>query len=146
MRYLLDTNIWIAYLKGGNLKVRERLEATDKEQIAVCSVVWGELLYGARQYEKRSEREAKIEATLSPLLCLPFDLAAARHYARIRDYLENSGQVIGGNDLMIASIALEHDLTMVTHNSEEYIRVPDLRVEDWCVLGISGPSSVSQGH
>ena len=131
MRFLLDTNIWIAYLKGANFPVRLRLEATDKEEIAVCSIVWGELLYGARCYEKRAEREVKIEATLSPLACLPFDLAAARQYARIRDHLESSGQVIGGNDLMIAAIALEHDLTVVTHNSREFSRVPGLRVEDW---------------
>jgi tRNA(fMet)-specific endonuclease VapC len=131
MRYLLDTNIWIVYLKGRQQKVRQRLEATGVHEIAVCSIVWGELLYGARQYEKRTEREAKVEATLSPLVCLPFDLAAARHYAVIRDQLERSGQAIGGNDLMIAAIALEHGLTVVTHNSREFGRVPGLPVEDW---------------
>ncbi len=133
MRYLLDTNIWIAYLKGGNITVRRRLESSDRTDIAVCSVVWGELLYGARQYERREEREARIETTLSPLRCLPFDLAAARRYARIRDELERAGQTIGGNDLMIAAIALEHSLTGVTHNSREFSRVPGLRVEDWVV-------------
>jgi tRNA(fMet)-specific endonuclease VapC len=95
--------------------------------------VWGELLYGARQYERREERTAKIEATLSPLTCLPFDLAAARHYALIRDRLERAGETIGGNGLMIAAIALEHDLTVVTHNSREFSRVPALRLEDWVV-------------
>ena len=131
MRYLRDTNLWIIYLKGGHFAVRQRLEATGRTDIATCSIVWGELLYGARQYEKRAEREAKVETTLSPLLCLPFDLAAARHYARLRDHLESAGQVIGGNVLMIASIALEHGLTVVTHNCGEFSRVPGLEVADW---------------
>lgn len=41
--------------------------------------------------------------------------------------------IIGGNDLIIAAIALTHDLTLVTHNSREFNRVPVLRVEDWSV-------------
>jgi tRNA(fMet)-specific endonuclease VapC len=97
MRYLLDTNIWILYLKGGHPQLRERLEATERSAIVTCPVVWGELLYGARRYEKRSEREAKVTTALSPLHCLPFDLPAARHYARIRDELESAGLVIGSN-------------------------------------------------
>ena len=133
MRYLLDTNIWILYLKGGHPGLRARLEATDRSAIVTCAVVWGELLYGARRYEKRSTREAIVEATLSPLVCLPFDLPAARHYARVRDHLEASGISIGGNDLIIASIALTHGLTVVTHNCNEFQRVPGLNVEDWTV-------------
>jgi len=64
---------------------------------------------------------------------LPFDLPAARRYARIRDHLERAGQVIGGNDLMIAAIALTHGLTLVTNNGAEFQRVPGLQVEDWTI-------------
>ena len=71
MRYLLDTNIWILYLKGGHPVLRAKLEVTDRRDIVTCPVVWAELLYGARRYEKRSEREAKVEAALSALVCLP---------------------------------------------------------------------------
>ena len=68
----------------------------------------------------------------SPLFrSLPFDSGCVPHYARLRDTIERAGHVIGGNDLLIAAIALAHDLTVVTHNSGEFNRVPDLRVEDW---------------
>jgi tRNA(fMet)-specific endonuclease VapC len=133
MRYLLDTNIWIIYLKAVETKVRDRLEQTSLADIATCSVVWAELLYGARKYADPVKREARIETTLGPLTNLLFDLDAARHYARIRDHLERAGQMIGGNDLMIAAIALAHGLTVVTHNCAEFQRVPGLRVEDWLV-------------
>jgi tRNA(fMet)-specific endonuclease VapC len=131
MKFLLDTNLWIVYLKQTSTEIRARLMQTSIEEIAVCSVVWAELLHGARKYEKRDVREQKIQATLAPFVCLPFDLPAARHYARIRDLLEQDGQTIGGNDLMIAAIALSNDLILVTNNSREFQRVPGLAIEDW---------------
>ena len=133
MRYLLDTNIWIFYLKHPRSPVESWLRRTPADEIAVCSVVWAELLYGARKYEKREERVARVERTLSPFRSLTFDDAAARHYADIRDILEGRGEVIGPNDLMIAAIARNHALTLVT-NDAEFRRVPGVTVQD-CTIG-----------
>jgi tRNA(fMet)-specific endonuclease VapC len=133
MKYLIDTNLWIVYLKQASTEVRARLEQTAPSEIAVCSVVWAELLHGARKYERRDDRERKIELTLNPFICLPFDLPSARHYARIRDQLERDGQMIGSNDLMIAAIAIAKNLFVVTNNVSEFQRVPGLLVEDWSI-------------
>jgi len=133
MRYLLDTNVWITYFKARWTPVRGRLESTPATDLSVCSIVWAELLHGATKYDDPLERRARVEAALNPLANFHFDLDAAHEYARIRDYLERQGNLIGGNDLMIAAIALAHDLTVVTHNSGEFTRVPGLRVEDWSV-------------
>ncbi len=132
MRYLLDTNTWIHYLKRAGSPVEARLRQTPVSDAAVCSVVWAELLHGARKYEKRDERAERIERTLGPFRSLPFDDAAARRYAETRDSLERRGEIIGPNDLLIAAIALTHDLTVVTNN-REFSRVDGLRVEDWTV-------------
>ncbi len=64
-------------------------------------------------------------------MSLPFDDDAAEVFARIRFHLESRGMVIGPYDLQIASIALVHQLTVVTHNVAEFGRVPGLTVEDW---------------
>ena len=106
MRYLLDTNIWIFYLKDQRSPVRSRLAALHPSDIAVPTVVWAELLHGARKYNDPAAREAKVEMTLRPFQCLTFDLDSTWHYARIRDDLERRGLLIGGNDLLIAAIAL----------------------------------------
>jgi tRNA(fMet)-specific endonuclease VapC len=132
MSYLLDTNVWIFYLKHSSSPVEARLKSTPAREIAVCSVVWAELLYGARKYEKRQDRIARVERTLAPFQSLPFDDAAARHYAEIRDDLETRGEVIGPNDLLIAAIARTHGLTLVSNN-REFERVRGLTVEDWTV-------------
>ena len=130
MRYLLDTNIWIFYLKNLSSPVGVRLRKTYVHEIAVCSVVRAELLHGARKYEKRTERIERVERTLSPFTSLPFDDAAARNYATIRDDLELRGVTIGPNDLMIAAIAVAHELTLVSNN-REFNRVDGMPVEDW---------------
>ena len=130
MRYLLDTNAWIHYLKNPNSSVAMRVAQTPVDEIAVCSIVWAELLHGARKYEKRAVRVALVERTLRPHRSLTFDEAAARRYAEIRDNLESRGAVIGLFDMQIAAIALAHDLTVV-NNDDEFRRVEGLRVEDW---------------
>jgi tRNA(fMet)-specific endonuclease VapC len=132
MRYLTDTNNWIYYLKHRGSAVEARLRGTPVSEIAVCSVVWAELLHGARKYEKRDERTARIVRTLSPYHSLPFDDPAAARYAEIRDHLEQRGEVIGSYDLLIAAIALAHNLIMVSNNGE-FRRISGLVVEDWSV-------------
>lgn len=129
MRYLLDTNVWIHYLKSAPA-IAARLRSTPASEIVVCSVVWAELLHGARKDGNAAEREARVIRTLSPFLSLPFDDAAAHVYARVRHDLEQAGHSIGPNELLIASIALTHGLTLVTAN-REFSRVEGLLVEDW---------------
>lgn len=132
MRYLLDTNVWIHYLKNAASPVASRLRQTPASEVAVCSVVWAELLHGARKYERRDERQTRVERTLEPYRSLPFDDAAARRYAVLRDDLETRGEVIGSNDLLIAAIALSHGLVLVT-NDAGFGRVTELQTEDWSV-------------
>jgi tRNA(fMet)-specific endonuclease VapC len=62
---------------------------------------------------------------------LPFDDRAAEEYGKLRAHLMALGSPIGPNDLMIASIALANQLTLVTHNTTEFSRVPGLVLEDW---------------
>jgi tRNA(fMet)-specific endonuclease VapC len=56
---------------------------------------------------------------------------AAGTYARVRFDVERIGRPIGERDLLIASIALARNLTVVTHNLGEFTRVPALKTEDW---------------
>lgn len=102
-----------------------------RDQITTCSVVWAELLHGARKYENPVERRERVEKVLTQFENFDFNIASARHYAVVRDVLEKAGNSIGLNDLMIAAIALANDLTVVTNNTDEFKRVPGLRVEDW---------------
>jgi tRNA(fMet)-specific endonuclease VapC len=94
-------------------------------------VVKAELFYGAMKSSNASHNLAKQRAFLELFQSLPFDDTAAEIYGRIRAALAIKGTPIGPNDLMIAAIGLANDLTLVTHNTREFSRVPDLNLEDW---------------
>ena len=133
MLWLLDSNAWIHYLKNPGSHIRAELERRTPDEIVVCAVVKAELLHGAQKYGIPERRVAIVRETLAPYRSLPFDDAAAEHYARIRHELEQSGSRIGPHDLLIAAICLAHDCTLVTANLSEFQRVQGLRVEDWSV-------------
>lgn len=131
MRYLLDTNAWIIYLKDPNSGVRKRLLAESPQDIFTCSIVVSELLHGAEKYGNRHKRVTMVQTLLAPFQCLPFDEIDATYYATLRHSLEVRGEVIGPYDLQIAAICLRHQLTLVTNNVTEFTRVQGLTVQDW---------------
>jgi tRNA(fMet)-specific endonuclease VapC len=128
---LLDTNICIAFLNGSDPAVRDRLLAEQADDLALCSIVKAELLYGARNSIHVESNLRKLERFFEPFRSFEFGDAAADWYGQIRAHLRRSGQLIGANDLMIAAIALAEDATLVTRNHDEFRRVVGLRLETW---------------
>jgi tRNA(fMet)-specific endonuclease VapC len=99
--------------------------------VVICSVVVAELLFGTRRSAQAAPTLAKVQAFCNRFVSLPVDDRAADHYSTIRAHLAALGKLIGPNDLMIAAIALANGLTLVTHNTVEFTRVPGLNLEDW---------------
>jgi tRNA(fMet)-specific endonuclease VapC len=133
MAYLIDTCIWLHHLKNPGGVIEVRLESVPTQDVRTCSVVKAELWTGAQGYGNREKRLALLQDLFLPLQSHPFDDLAAWEYGKIRSDLEQQGKVIGPNDLKIAAIALYHDLTVVTTNTNEFCRVAGLKVEDWSV-------------
>jgi len=131
LRYLLDTNICIALLKGGEDALIERTKQQNPADLFLSSVVKGELLFGARNSHRVDANLSLLEEFFSQFEALPFDDGAAHYYGVTRALLSKAGTPIGANDLLIASTALHHDLTLATRNRREFARVPGLRWEEW---------------
>ena len=131
MKYLLDTNICIALLKNSDLTIVKKLKSLTPDQVVICSIVKAELLYGARKSKSVEKNLSLLSKFFNQLESLPFDDSATDFYGTQRSILEKAGTTIGNADLLIASIALAHDLTVVTRNQNEFIRVQNLRVEVW---------------
>lgn len=132
MKYLLDTNVLIQLLRDrGSPAVIQRLCTVDDGDAVTCSVVVAELLYGVIRSKDPARNLTRLHSVLSGFQSLPFEDAAAAQAASIRAALAASGTPVGPYDLQIAAVALAHDLTLVTHNTGEYARVPGLRLEDW---------------
>lgn len=133
MTWLMDTDTCVTWLRNTEPQLIARIQQCDPAEIVLCSIVVAELRFGVeRSNPAHRAKTASSVARLRQLFTsLPFDDAAAEHYGRIRADLTTQGQIIGGNDLMIASIALAHGCTLVTHNTAEFGRVAGLRLEDW---------------
>lgn len=134
MIYLLDTNVCIHLLNGKNPIILQRFRQCGPADIALCSVVKAELLSGARRSQRMEANLQLLKAFFSPLQSLSFNDDCAEHYGQIHADLLSQGKPIGPNDTLIAAIARAHDVTLVTHNTAEFKRVPGLRMEDWEVI------------
>jgi tRNA(fMet)-specific endonuclease VapC len=130
MAFLPDTNVWITLLRDPASAPDARVRSHPVSDILLCAMVKAELWHGAEKYGNRERRQRALDMLFAPFASLPFDDAAARHYAEIRHQLETQGQVIGPNDLKIAAIARAHGLTLVSADPE-FRRVSGLAVEDW---------------
>lgn len=128
--HLLDTNILSHLIKNPRGMATARLAALAADAVCTSIIVACELRYGAAKRASPALTQ-RVEALLERLPILPFDSEADRHYGEIRATLEREGQIIGGNDLLIAAHCRTLDLTLVSGNMREFLRVPGLRVENW---------------
>jgi tRNA(fMet)-specific endonuclease VapC len=128
VKYLPDTNALIAILKN-NPNMLARLKKHAPSDFGMSSIAYHELLYGAYKSERVEQNVARVEAIQFEVLELdPEDSAEA---AKIRAYLARKGTPIGPYDALIAGQARARGLTVITHNTKEFSRVPDLSIEDW---------------
>jgi len=131
LKYLFDTNICIALLNGNDLPLKGKMTAHQPTDIVLCSVVKAELIYGARKSKKVEKNLTLLETFFSQFGSLPFDDKAAEFYGMNRAILKELGKPVGENDLLISSIALAHDIAVITRNRDEFSRIPALKVETW---------------
>ncbi len=133
MTYVLDSNAWIAYMRGKDALVVGRVNAHPPADLALSTIVFGELSYGAYHSVPGNVTQnlLKVERLQRTYPILPFGEACADEYGQILAYLSSIGEKIGPKDTQIAATARAHNLILVTHNTDEFNRVPGLKIEDW---------------
>jgi tRNA(fMet)-specific endonuclease VapC len=131
LRYMLDTVICSYVMKRSNDLLLKRLQRVPVSDVCVSVITKSELLYGVEVSPRRRQDETALNAFLNYVEVLDFPDQASSHYAQIRAHLKKVGTIIGGNDLLIAAHARSLGLTLVTHNTREFGRVPRLAAEDW---------------
>ncbi len=129
MRYLLDANAVIALLNDTTSPIARRIRRYAPRDIGISAVVIHELYYGAFKSQRVDTNVTRVDGLQFPVL--EFDQEDARHSGEIRAHLASKGMPIGPYDVLIAGQAKARKLTLVTHNTTEFQRVPGLKVEDW---------------
>ncbi len=129
--YLLDTNICIYAMKNSFPNLSQKLFRISPSEIFISSITVGELEYGCSKSRWGKRSRNVMNLFLAAYTILPFDQDDAVVFGRIRAELAKAGSPIGPYDIQIAAQCISRGLTVVTHNTGEFSRVPGLGVEDW---------------
>jgi len=131
--YMLDTDICSYIMKRSSQELLKRLQQVRVSQVCISVITKSELLFGVEMSPRRQQDEIALKAFLPYVDVLDFPDEAAPHYANIRAYLKTRGTMIGANDLFIAAHARSLGITLVTNNTQEFSRVPDMVLQNWTV-------------
>lgn len=130
LTHMLDTAISIYTIKHRPEKVRRAFNE-HLGQLCISAVTLAELTYGAEKSTNPEQNLRVIASFAARLEVLPFDEDAANSAGRIRAHLAIEGATIGAFDELIAGHAICRGLTLVTNNQKHFMRVPELKRENW---------------
>ncbi len=131
MKYLLDTNMCIYIINNKPSKVINKVRKYKPGEIGISVITLSELQKGVSKSLHKKKNQLALDHFISVFNVLPFEMSEAKVYGDIVAKLEKRGQIIGGNDLFIATHSLSRKLTLVTNNEREFNRVDGLTVENW---------------
>lgn len=128
---MLDTNSCIHILKDHPDYIRQKFN--EIESVHISTIVYSELSYGVEFSPARLQaaRRKQLNAFLALVTMHSWDKQAAEQYGRTRTHLRRHGLMIGNMDVLIAAHALSLDATLVTNNTHEFERIPNLKLENW---------------
>ena len=127
MKYLLDTNIVIAYSKKERAIV-DKIKTID--DINISCITLGELYLGANLSAYKDKNFNKINEFLLESNVFDITSQTAYEYALIKSKLRTMGKPLPDNDLWIAAIAQEHNMTIVTRD-KHFLMLDFIKTEIW---------------
>ena len=125
--YLLDTNIIIALFASEEVV---RGSFAQAGEMFVPSIVVGELYYGARKSVRTTENLSRIDELVAESAMMVCDAETAQHYGEVKNKLRLKGRPLPENDIWIAALALQHNLTLVTRDAH-FQEIENLQVVAW---------------
>lgn len=129
MSFLLDTNIVSAHLRRPAGLSHRFIQHSGR--LAVPTLVLAELYAWAYGRDNPTPVLDRIRSLLGEVRVLTFEEDAAERFGMLQNQLLRQGITVSPVDLMIGSVALVNDLTLVTHNTRDFVNIPGLRLQDW---------------
>jgi tRNA(fMet)-specific endonuclease VapC len=124
----LDSDILIDFLKQKDYatKIINRLKESD-DNLSTTSVNAFELFRGAIK-SKDPEAVEPLKDLISYLKILNFNLNSSKKAAEIFEELKSKGETLDLADVMIASIVITNNETLITNNLNHFKRIPELKI------------------
>ena len=129
--YLLDTNICIYIINNRPKQVVDQIKKLKVHQVKLSVISLAELEYGVSKSQAREKNRRALIDFATAFDIVDFNDSDAEVFGIVRADLERKGQVIGAYDMQIAAQAITRDLILVTNNTAEFIRIPNLKLENW---------------
>ncbi len=130
MSFLLDTNILSAHLRRPSGLAHRFFQHSGR--LYTSTVALAELFVWAYNRPDPTKVLTAIDELLfQDVSLLEYDRDCANEFGTVRIQLRRSGIEVPSLDLLIASVALVYDLTLVTHNTADFQNIPGLRLDDW---------------
>ncbi len=131
INYMLDTNICIYIMKNHPPEIKEILNDCPIGSVSISSIVLAELNFGISKSQHKEKNEVALKDFLKYCDVKDWPYQAAGIYGEIRTELQSKGNIIGGNDLLIATHAVYEKATLISNNIKEFDRVTNLELENW---------------
>lgn len=133
MNIVIDSDILIYFLKG-QPEIVNKLSTYPIENVFTTRINVTELLYGAYNSLKKEQNLSKISSFLENFHILEFDQEASIIFAQEKARLKQNGILIADMDLMISSITIANDFSLVTNNVKHFDRIKNLKIERWLTV------------
>lgn len=130
MKYLLDTDICIYWLKG-KTTVKARVNQVDWSQIAICTITASELYFGAYNSSKIAQNLRTAENFIQSITVVSLSDDVIKKIGQLKAQLRKAGTPVADFDLLITSVALTEKLILVTNNTRHYQRITGLNLDNW---------------
>jgi tRNA(fMet)-specific endonuclease VapC len=130
MKYLLDTNICVFFLRG-KLNLDQHVKEHGRENCFISEITVAELRYGAENSDNPVKSHAAVDSFLNGLSIIPI-FGSIGLYAKEKVRLKRMGTPIHDEfDLMIGVTAIENKLTLITDNLKDFERLDGIKIENW---------------
>jgi len=128
IQYLIDTD-WVIHYLHGHTAIVERLDELQPQGLVLSIISLAELYEGVYYSRDPEGDERDLNDFLRGTTVLGIDEDICKTFGRERGRLRAAGLMIGDFDLLIAAMALQYDLTLLTNNRRHFERIDGLRIE-----------------
>lgn len=129
MKFLLDTNICIYFLKG-KYRLKDKFDEVGFDNLYISEITVAELKYGAEKSDYPDKNRKVIQKLSSRFKQIPI-FSSLEIFAKEKARLKKEGKPIDDFDLLIGATAIANDMTLVTNNEKHFDRLEKIKIDNW---------------
>lgn len=130
-RALIDTDILSFYFKGDSVVIRNFEKYLINFNIIEISIITYYEITSGLVYRNALKQLELFRQFITENIVVPLTENSCKISSEIYSELRLKGELIDDIDLLIAGIAIENDMTLVTNNANHFSRIPELKIENW---------------